>query len=74
MLQLENKMSVYEAFLKGLEVYYTSTTCGKELFLQEYRRLQNQIYNNMKKGIIDEFLIDFHSVKMSIFHFFSLFE
>jgi len=62
MKQLENKMSVYEAYLKGLEIYYTSTTCGKVSFLQEYRRLQNKIYKDMKKGIIDEFLIDFHSV------------
>lgn len=62
MTQLENKLPVYDAFLKGLEIYYSSTTCGRECFLQEYRRLQNKMYQNMKKGIVDEFLVDFHSV------------
>ena len=55
-------MSVYEAFLKGLEIYYSSTSCGKESFLQKYRKLQNKIYKDMKKGTIDEFLLDLHSV------------
>lgn len=62
MHQLENKMTVYDAFLKGLEIYYCSTTCGQESFLQEYRRIQKKLYKNMKNGIIDEFLVDVHSV------------
>lgn len=65
MHQLKGKMTVYEAFLKGLEVYYCSTTCGKKSFLQNYRYVQNKIYKNIKKGIIDEFLIDVHSVMLT---------
>ena len=56
MIQLKDKMSVYEAFLKVLEIYYSSTTFGKESFLQEYRRLQNKIYKNMKKALLMNFL------------------
>ena len=41
--QLRGKMTVYEAFLKGLEIYYRSTTCGREIFLHDYRRVQNKI-------------------------------
>lgn len=66
MQQLKNKMSVYEAFLKGLEVYYSSLTCGKKSFFQEYRRLQNMIYKDMKKGIVNEFFIDLHSVMVKV--------
>lgn len=62
MMQLKDKMSVYEAFLKALEIYYSSTTCGKKSYLKEYRGLQNKIYKDMKKGVVDEFLVDFHSV------------
>lgn len=65
MHQLKGKMTVYEAFLKGLEIYYCSTTCGRKSFLQNYRYVQNKIYKNMKKGIIDEFLIDVHSVMLA---------
>lgn len=66
MHQLEGKMTVYEAFLKGVEAYYCSTTCGQESFLRDYRRVQNKIYRNMKKGIVDEFLIDIHSVMLNV--------
>lgn len=65
MHQLKGKMTVYEAFLKGLEIYYCSTTCGRKSFLQNYRYVQNKIYKNIKKGIIDEFLIDVHSVMLA---------
>ena len=49
MHQLKGKMTVYEAFLKGLEIYYCSTTCGRKSFLQNYRYVQNKIYKNIKK-------------------------
>ncbi len=65
MHQLKGKMTVYEAFLKGLEIYYCSTTCGRKSFLQNYRYVQNKIYKNIKKGIIDEFLIDVHSAMLA---------
>ena len=66
MKQLENKMPVYEAFLKGIEAYFRSSTCENKIFLQEYRKLQNEIYKNMKKNSIDEFLIDIHNIMLKI--------
>lgn len=66
MKQLENKMSVYEAFLKGEEAYFRSIACENKIFLQEYRRVQNEIYRKLKKGNVDEGLIDTHNVMLKV--------
>ncbi len=49
MHQLEGKMTVYEAFLKGLELCYSSESYGWKSFYRSYRRIQNKLYRNMKK-------------------------
>lgn len=66
MTQLENKMSVYEAYLKGIENYFRSSSCEEKIFIHEYRKLQNEIYKNMKNGDISDFLIDIHDVMLKV--------
>lgn len=60
MAQLKSKMTVYEAYLKGIEAVYqleTDNQCGacKQRLIQ----LKKQESRNLKKGIIDEELRDY---------------
>lgn len=63
MSQLKGKMTVYEAYLKGVEAVFGMTTCNQSgACLQWLIRLKKQEIKNLKKGIFDEELADFLSV------------
>lgn len=55
MHQLEGKMTVYEAFLKGIEFIYSSHTYNQDgSGLQKLIKLKKAEIRNLKKGIFDE--------------------
>ena len=62
MAQLKGKMTVYEAYLKGVEAVFGMTTYNQDgTCLKWLIKLKKQEIKNLKKGIYDEELTDFLS-------------